>query len=140
MGVLIEVFALIPCCSLQRQVGARFGFCVHLDVRGIGIPQSDAATAFWNTRARFDQNASCAMPPEGATFLGDRKLGSILYYRQAFGRLHVKITEVERAIVTGTLGSGKTLFGLVLVCQASMRTDGPRTNLVYHVVSYAPQS
>jgi hypothetical protein len=72
--------------------------------------------------------------PEGITFLGENAHGSILYYRRAYARLQFEITEEKRTIITGTPGIGKTLFGLALVCKAPMRTDGPRTNVVYHAV------
>jgi hypothetical protein len=72
--------------------------------------------------------------PEGITFLGENTHGSILYYRRAYARLQFEITGKMCTIITGTPGIGKTLFGLALVCEASMRTDGPRTNVVYHSV------
>jgi hypothetical protein len=93
-GVLIICFSLNTCNTLEVGTHVEF-WAARLDDRGIGIRESDAATAFWNASKHLDQNTSCLVFPEGVAFLGDNAHGSVLYYRRAYARLRFETTEVS---------------------------------------------
>lgn len=110
-----------------------------------GIPELPSATDFWQAPKRFNPENSCLeiLNPdkqhvaEDLHFLGSKELfaalGPKLLYREAYARLRYELEQLRKAIVTGTPGTGKSLFGVALVCEASMQ-DENRPNVIYKFV------
>jgi hypothetical protein len=110
-----------------------------------GIPELPSATAFWQAPKRFNPENSCLeiltsdgeQVAEDLRFLGFEELfaalGPKLLYREAYARLRYELEQLRKAIVTGTPGTGKSLFGVALVCEASMQAEN-QPNVIYKLV------
>ena len=107
-----------------------------------GIPADPAATAFWQAPKRINPENSCLeiLAPDGQLaedirYFGSRfrfsNMGPKLFYRKAYGRLRYELESLRRAIIIGTPGTWKSVFGAALVCEASMQENPPHVIYQY---------
>jgi hypothetical protein len=94
-----------------------------------------ALSRFWSAlgSAEFDEQHATLTLPAGCTWLGDSRHGRTMYVRRCYPLLFQQLCTQRRAVLLGTPGIGKTMFGLYLLWRRLRERGAPsgRGSVVY---------